>query len=179
MEPGKYAADVRTKNWQAFAETPVPGIGVALASAIPVGSFATVPGPGASEVSAPSLASLTPEMHGRLLASHEKLPAPPPSKEIKPIPIPLPQGQPKPGGNVVRSANMQVPKSLRIYVSQPTTSAVQVDTLLWHPILFAENGSATLSFGFAGNITSYGVLLYGSSPSGRLGVFQGQVQVRP
>jgi hypothetical protein len=52
------------------------------------------------------------------------------------------------------------------------------DTLLWHPVLFAEDGHAEISFGLPGNLTSYRVLLYGNSPSGRLGVFQGQLEVR-
>ncbi len=53
------------------------------------------------------------------------------------------------------------------------------DTLLWVPALFTENGQAQVSFDLSQNLTNYRILLYANTPSGRLGFFQGNFEVRP
>jgi hypothetical protein len=55
---------------------------------------------------------------------------------------------------------------------RPATPA----TVLWYPNLFAAHGSATVSFDLAPNGGDYRVILFGNSPSGRLGSFQGKLQ---
>ncbi len=53
------------------------------------------------------------------------------------------------------------------------------DTLLWHPVLFSPDGSAQFSFDLAHNVTTYRILFYANSSSGRLGSFEGHFDVRP
>ncbi|MCI0379540.1 MAG: zf-HC2 domain-containing protein [Gemmataceae bacterium] len=53
------------------------------------------------------------------------------------------------------------------------------DTLLWAPALFTENGQAQVTFDLSQNLANYRILLYANTPSGRLGFFQGNFEVRP
>jgi hypothetical protein len=53
------------------------------------------------------------------------------------------------------------------------------DTLYWNPALVIADGQGQFSFNLADNITTYRVLLYGHTPSGRLGYGQGTLEVRP
>ena len=49
-------------------------------------------------------------------------------------------------------------------------------TLLWHPNLFAADGSAAVSFDLSSSGATYRIILFGNTPSGRLGSFQGKLQ---
>src|SRR5262249_47552029 len=51
-------------------------------------------------------------------------------------------------------------------------------TLLWHPNLFAADGSASVSFDLSGSGATYRIILFGNTPSGRLGSFQGKLQAK-
>jgi len=51
-------------------------------------------------------------------------------------------------------------------------------TVLWHPKLFAADGSANVSFDLSPSGTGYRIILLGNSPSGRLGSFQGKLQAK-
>jgi hypothetical protein len=57
-------------------------------------------------------------------------------------------------------------------------SGKSADVVLWYPALFAKDGSARLSFDLPRNATSYRILIYGNTSTGRLGAFQGKVQAR-
>src|SRR5262249_339279 len=52
------------------------------------------------------------------------------------------------------------------------------DLVLWEPTLKWTPDGAVVSFGVSPNPTTYRVLFYGSSASGRLGYFQGTLRVR-
>jgi len=147
---------------------------------LPTGSFAMVPGAGGDSAQPHGGDFVTADIHARLL-NREKLPMIAPlAMAIPPVPKPLSnQSQHEPNTKLPLSAPTEVPASLRIFRYQASANPTQADTLYWHPILVAENGSAQISFGLPGNITSYRVLLYGNSASGRLGVFQAQLDVRP
>jgi uncharacterized protein YfaS (alpha-2-macroglobulin family) len=53
------------------------------------------------------------------------------------------------------------------------------DTLLWSPLLDCSDGQAEVSFDLSQNLTTYRVLIYANSPSGRLGFHEGKLEVRP
>jgi hypothetical protein len=53
------------------------------------------------------------------------------------------------------------------------------DTLLWCPLLDCPDGQAQVSFDLSQNLTTYRVLIYANSPSGRLGFYEGKLEVRP
>jgi hypothetical protein len=53
------------------------------------------------------------------------------------------------------------------------------ETVLWHPALLAENGSITIPpFDLSDNATTYCVLLYGHTATGRLGIYQGWLEAK-
>jgi hypothetical protein len=49
-------------------------------------------------------------------------------------------------------------------------------TLLWHPNLDARDGSAPVSFDLPSSGATYRIILFGNTPSGRLGSFQGKLK---
>lgn len=53
------------------------------------------------------------------------------------------------------------------------------DTLLWFPTLYTKDGIDELSFDLSQNLTSYRILIYANTPSGRLGFYEGRLEVRP
>ncbi len=61
------------------------------------------------------------------------------------------------------------------YRQQPG-AAPYADTVLWHPALEVADGTARVEFDLPANPGTYRVLLYGHSPSGRLGVYEGTLQ---
>ncbi len=63
-------------------------------------------------------------------------------------------------------------------VLQPGRLDLQ-DTLLWHPNLYAQDGSAEVSFDLSQNQTTYRILIYANSPDGRLGFYEGTIHVHP
>lgn len=66
----------------------------------------------------------------------------------------------------------------REYAHQHATGTRDMqDTVLWHPALFAADGQITVPFELSDNVTTYRVLIYGHTATGRLGVYQGQVEV--
>jgi hypothetical protein len=52
------------------------------------------------------------------------------------------------------------------------------DTLLWYPALYSADGTADVSFDLSQNLSNYRILLYANSPSGRLGFYEGNLEVR-
>jgi hypothetical protein len=48
-------------------------------------------------------------------------------------------------------------------------------TLLWHPNLSAPDGTAQVSFDLPQSGATYRIILFGNTPSGRLGAFQGKL----
>jgi hypothetical protein len=52
------------------------------------------------------------------------------------------------------------------------------DTVLWCPAVFAPDGTAQVGFDLLSHFTTYRVLLYAHSPSGRLGAYQGKIETR-
>jgi hypothetical protein len=53
------------------------------------------------------------------------------------------------------------------------------DTLLWHPALFLPDGTAQIGFDVPMSAGTYRVLLIGNTADGRLGFYQGQLEVQP
>lgn len=53
------------------------------------------------------------------------------------------------------------------------------DTLLWHPTLFSADGTTDVSFDLSQNLSTYRILVYANSPSGRLGFYEGRLETRP
>jgi hypothetical protein len=53
------------------------------------------------------------------------------------------------------------------------------DTLLWSPAVFGRDGQAEVSFKLSQNQTSYRILIYANSPTGRLGFYEGRLEVKP
>ena len=49
-------------------------------------------------------------------------------------------------------------------------------TLLWQPNLSAKDGSAQATFDLPRSGATYRIILFGNTPSGRLGSFQGKLQ---
>jgi hypothetical protein len=52
------------------------------------------------------------------------------------------------------------------------------DTVLWYPAVVVPDGTARVTFDLLSHATTYRVLLYGHSPSGRLGIYQGKIEAR-
>ncbi len=52
------------------------------------------------------------------------------------------------------------------------------DTLYWHPALFSANGEADVNFDLPHDPGTYRILIYANSPSGRLGFYEGHLEVR-
>jgi hypothetical protein len=53
------------------------------------------------------------------------------------------------------------------------------DTLLWQPAVFSVNGQAQVSFDLPQNAGVYRVLVFANSPDGRLGFYEGTLEVQP
>jgi len=88
-------------------------------------------------------------------------------------------------GGAAKTANQTFSRTdnyLREYAHRSNRQAGQLDlqnTLLWHPTLFSPNGEAQVSFDLSQNLGKYRILLYANSPSGRLGFYEGQLEVGP
>jgi hypothetical protein len=178
--PGTYVAEIPAKTWPALPEGNVPQLAKANESSVPVGSCALSPAASTPPTAVAGSQPLTPDMRARL-SDRGKLavPSAPPSQEIKPMLVKV-KNPPQSGKTThVLTTQVEMPRSLRVYSFLPTISPTLADTMLWHPAVFVDDGIANVSFGLAGNITTYRILLYGHSPSGRLGVFEGTLQVRP
>jgi hypothetical protein len=67
--------------------------------------------------------------------------------------------------------------SLREYANRAANppGTLPPDTILWYPALIAENGTALIDLDLPGLPTTYRLLLYGHSNSGRLGAYQGKL----
>jgi hypothetical protein len=57
-------------------------------------------------------------------------------------------------------------------------AGLEQDTLLWHPALFLANGSAQVAFDVPTAAGIYRVLLLGHTPDGRLGAYEGRLEVQ-
>jgi hypothetical protein len=53
------------------------------------------------------------------------------------------------------------------------------DTILWHPALPLRNGRAEVGFDLPANPANYRILINAHTPDGRLGSYQGTLEVRP
>jgi hypothetical protein len=172
-----HIAELGKKAWPPLPEERIPVLPAPGRPAIPVGSFAMAPA-ATAPVAGRSDFPLTADMHARLL-NRQNLPLTAAVPEpIKPLKIPLPRMTKVDPKAPPRSAHVDMPTKLRHFRYQPSANPTLADTVLWHPVLEALDGSAEISFGLPGNLTSYRILLYGNSSSGRLGVFQGQMDVR-
>jgi hypothetical protein len=70
-------------------------------------------------------------------------------------------------------------RQLREYThTYSKASPVPPDLVLWHPILFADGGTAEVRFDLAPNVTNYRITVFGHSPGGRLGMIQEKVQAK-
>ncbi len=58
-------------------------------------------------------------------------------------------------------------------------AGVEFDTLLWHPALFLNGGAAQVAFDVPAWAGSYRVLLFGNSADGRLGFYEGRLEIQP
>jgi hypothetical protein len=58
-------------------------------------------------------------------------------------------------------------------------AGVEFDTLLWHPGLVLSAGSAQIAFDVPAAAGSYRVLLFGNTADGRLGFYEGRLDVQP
>ena len=70
----------------------------------------------------------------------------------------------------------------REYAHKKPQPPVRVDlqeTLLWHPNLIAQDGNAKVSFDASQNLGKYRILIYANSSDGRLGFYEGSLEVRP
>ncbi len=62
---------------------------------------------------------------------------------------------------------------------QDIVAGVEFDTLLWHPALLMTGGAAQLAFDVPATAGSYRVLLFGNSADGRLGFYEGRLEIQP
>jgi hypothetical protein len=64
------------------------------------------------------------------------------------------------------------------YRDTPRRGGLAPDVLLWYPALAAADGSAHIAFDLPAQAATYRLLLYASSPSGRLGTYRAQIEAR-
>jgi uncharacterized protein YfaS (alpha-2-macroglobulin family) len=64
------------------------------------------------------------------------------------------------------------------YAFRKKSADVQ-DTVLWLPVLRLKEGRAEVGFDVPQNPTNYRVLINAHTPDGRLGAYQGTLEVRP
>ena len=88
----------------------------------------------------------------------------------------LPGAAPAPASQ----AQLNEAQALRTYAyrNAATPGVMAPDTLLWYPALVATDGSARIGFDAPNEPATYRLLLYASSPSGRLGAYRGQIITR-
>ncbi|HYT87811.1 MAG TPA: hypothetical protein VEL76_03755, partial [Gemmataceae bacterium] len=78
-------------------------------------------------------------------------------------------------GDSMRAAKSYLP--LREYKHKQAAGVLDFqETLFWHPALEAKDGTARLEFDLSNNATTYQLLLYGHTSSGRLGVYRATVE---
>ena len=82
---------------------------------------------------------------------------------------PVPAAAPK--------AKMMARGGRRLEYAHEHVPNLAADTLLWHPALKLENGSATVRFDIASGQATYRVLLLGHGPNGRFGFFETRLDV--
>jgi hypothetical protein len=56
---------------------------------------------------------------------------------------------------------------------------LEYDTLLWHPSLLLTGGSGQVAFDVPASAGNYRVLLFGNTADGRLGFYEGRLEVQP
>ena len=66
-----------------------------------------------------------------------------------------------------------------VYGNRQQDKREQPDMLLWYPMLPADDGRASVTFDAPYGASTYRVLIYANSPSGRLGFYEGKLEVRP
>jgi Putative zinc-finger len=84
-----------------------------------------------------------------------------------------------PGGAPGPASPAQAPATLALrayaFRNAAAPAARAPDILLWYPDLVAGGGSARIAFDVPNEPATYQLLLYASSPSGRLGAYHGQI----
>jgi hypothetical protein len=65
---------------------------------------------------------------------------------------------------------------LREYAPGLVTLGAETGLVLWHPLLFAGDGTAQTTFTLSGKGTTYRITVFGHTSAGRLGVYQGTVK---
>jgi hypothetical protein len=91
-------------------------------------------------------------------------------------------GSKPPVSDASSKATLTYPLPVRAYAylpsKQPGASQVIPETILWQPILFAENGSAEVRFTLPSNPATYRACVQGHSAAGRLGAVQEILECR-
>jgi len=87
---------------------------------------------------------------------------------------------PLPGASTADNGDRASPLAMREYANRGgrRLAGISSDTLLWYPALLAADGTARIAFDLSGQATTYRILLYAHSPSGRQGVYRGQIETR-
>jgi hypothetical protein len=95
------------------------------------------------------------------------------------------QLSPTPGaggpGNVglaADKARQMKDEQMRRNYSFEYVAGLEHDTLLWNPALFLATGSAQVAFDVPASAGTYRVLLLGNTPDGRLGSYEGRLEVQ-
>jgi hypothetical protein len=65
---------------------------------------------------------------------------------------------------------------LREYAPGLAALGAETGLVLWHPLLFAGDGTAQTTFTLSGKGTTYRITVFGHTSAGRLGVYQGTVK---
>jgi anti-sigma factor RsiW len=127
------------------------------------------------------------DRYNRALASQDTIPAPP-------VPAPTPGGPKPPAPKMSKSfapvkplAPAPSPAPATAPSEQETVShrayinvgSADFDTLLWYPDLFLQSGSRQLAFEVPPSAAVYRVLLIGHTADGRLGFYEGRLDVQP
>ena len=99
---------------------------------------------------------------------------------MKPIGV-APGSPPAPLGS---GADTKAPKAKDAVEQQAErayhyVAGVEFDTLLWHPALFLPGGSAQVAFDVPAVPGTFRVLLIGNTADGRLGFYEGRLEVQP
>ncbi|MCI0456101.1 MAG: zf-HC2 domain-containing protein [Gemmataceae bacterium] len=140
------------------------------------------------------------ESRQQLLSPGAGVPSPAPQSQ--PQPPAVPGGQPSAGlggfapvdpgkgdkkgekavfakGGKGKAAEREAPVVEREFAHRQPRGGVEFqETLYWHPALEAPAGQASIEFDLSSRITTYHILLYGHTPSGRLGVYEGKLEPR-
>jgi hypothetical protein len=81
-------------------------------------------------------------------------------------------------GLAADKARQMKDEQLRRNYSFEYVAGLEHDTLLWNPALFLTTGSAQVAFDVPASARTYRILLLGNTPDGRLGSYEGRLEVQ-